>query len=600
MLRSTAAKRDRRLTLAIHKFFWRANLQSKPTLLFAYATRIPAYAALNTFIPLASAYGIQAVLNHQSWQVLKYALYVILLGLVYAVLSGIGNVSVSRNAIRGSAYIQRSIFSNYLSKDYEFYSNAYFGALGAKAVGMRDAYNDYGEMVTQAVPKQLTIIVTSVIIVASQSLWLAVITLIAMAVVLGFTLAAGAYRVRFRRQVSEASSLVAAHIGDSLSHAAAVKSFAMEAEETKRLQKPLGTWMHAQYRAWVSNVIPDGVRMILASVATALLLLSSAYLYNRHEISVSLVILVQLYVIRLVASTLDIAEIVKRYEQILSRAYDAMNTMLIAPTIADKRRTRRLPAGKKHALQLDDISYRYDEAGVNRYAIRNLSLNIRPGEKIGLVGYSGSGKTTLTKLLLRFMDVQDGSIRLDGVDLRDLKQADVRHIISYVPQEPLLFHRTIADNIAYGRPGASDKDIKRAAKLAYVSEFVGELPKGYDTFVGERGVKLSGGQRQRVAIARALLKDAPILVLDEATSSLDSQSEKYIQEALWRLLENRTAIVIAHRLSTVQRMDRIVVMDKGRIVQQGTHKELVSDKRGVYARLWSHQSGGYLGTNGSN
>jgi ATP-binding cassette subfamily B protein len=192
------------------------------------------------------------------------------------------------------------------------------------------------------------------------------------------------------------------------------------------------------------------------------------------------------------------------------------------------------------------------------------------------------------------MDVTSGSIALNSIDLRQTTQLELREKIAYVPQEPLLFHRSIRENIMYSNPSASEKDFQRAVETAYIDEFVKTLPKGYDTMVGERGVKLSGGQRQRVAVARALLKNAPILVLDEATSALDSQSEQYIQKALWDLMKDRTAIVIAHRLSTIQKMDRIIVLDKGQIAQAGTHKELLKDKSGIYAALWSHQSGGYL------
>ena len=187
------------------------------------------------------------------------------------------------------------------------------------------------------------------------------------------------------------------------------------------------------------------------------------------------------------------------------------------------------------------------------------------------------------------MDTTEGTITIGGIDLRNVRQCDLRQRIAYVPQEPLLFHRSIAENVAYGRPAASAAQVREAARLAYVDEFVTDLPKGYDTLVGERGVKLSGGQRQRVAIARAILKDAPILVLDEATSALDSRSEKRIQQALWRPMKGRAALVVAHRLSTIQRMD------KGRIVQTGSHTELLKEKGGIYAQLWTHQSGGYVG-----
>jgi ATP-binding cassette subfamily B protein len=224
----------------------------------------------------------------------------------------------------------------------------------------------------------------------------------------------------------------------------------------------------------------------------------------------------------------------------------------------------------------------------------HFSLRIESGAKVGLVGRSGGGKTTLTRLLLRFADLESGEIRIGGRRIDRVPQAALRHVIAYVPQDPSMFHRSVADNIRVGRPDATDADVREAARLAHAAEFIESLQAGYDTMVGERGVKLSGGQRQRVAIARAILKNAPILVLDEATSSLDSESEALIQEALWTLLSGRTAIVIAHRLSTVRRMDRLVVLERGTIVEQGTHEELVR-RGGIYAALWARQSGGFLG-----
>ena len=223
----------------------------------------------------------------------------------------------------------------------------------------------------------------------------------------------------------------------------------------------------------------------------------------------------------------------------------------------------------------------------------DFNLEIPAGRSIGLVGVSGSGKTTLTKLLLRFADVNEGGIFIDGQDIRDVTQKSLREAIAYVPQESSLFHRSIFENIAYGRPDATDEEVYEAARLANADEFIAGLPNGYDTLVGERGVKLSGGQRQRIAIARAILKDAPILVLDEATSALDSESEAAIQGALANLMEGRTSIVVAHRLSTIAGLDEIVVLNDGKIVEQGSHKELLK-KNGEYAKLWSRQSGAFL------
>ena len=337
------------------------------------------------------------------------------------------------------------------------------------------------------------------------------------------------------------------------------------------------------------------MRNLLMAATMAVLLVVSAHLYQENKISIAIVALVQIYVIRLIYVTIDTAEMIKEYEAIMSASYQTIATMLVASQVNDPAKPRRLKAKPVYEIDFADASYHYPEAASGSYAVRDFSLTVAKGEKIGLVGYSGGGKTTVTKLLLRFMDVDHGRISIDGVDIRDVRQADLRNAIAYVPQEPLLFHRSIRENIAYARPDAGQAALERAAKTAYVAEFVKELPNGYDSMVGERGVKLSGGQRQRVAIARALLKDAPILVLDEATSALDSQSEQYIQQALWELMKDRTAIVIAHRLSTIQRLDRIVVMDKGKIVQIGTHDELLKNSKSIYARLWAHQSGGYLG-----
>ena len=240
-------------------------------------------------------------------------------------------------------------------------------------------------------------------------------------------------------------------------------------------------------------------------------------------------------------------------------------------------------------IQAKNLSYSY---GLTPQ-FDGVDFSIGSNQKVGLVGTSGGGKTTITKLLLRFIDIGSGAITIDGQDIKEVTQASLRDAITYVPQEPMLFHRSLFENIAYGKSAATKDEVIAAAQAAHAHDFITSLPHGYDTLVGERGIKLSGGQRQRVAIARAFLKKAPIIILDEATSALDSESEKYIQESLWELMKGKTALVIAHRLSTIKHLDRIIVLDQGKIVQDGTHDQLIQEK-GVYAKLWSHQSGEIL------
>jgi ATP-binding cassette subfamily B protein len=283
--------------------------------------------------------------------------------------------------------------------------------------------------------------------------------------------------------------------------------------------------------------------------------------------------------------------IYRNLEGALTDAAQFAELLLDPPTVIDSR-DARVFAPDHYGVELRDVSFRYSAS--QPLLFERLSLAIPPGGKVGLVGRSGGGKTTITRLLLRFSDVESGAILVGGMPIDRVPQAELRRVIAYVPQDPSMFHRSIADNIRVGRPDATDAEVRRAAELAHAAEFISALPLRYDTLVGERGVKLSGGQRQRIAIARAILKNAPILVLDEATSSLDSESEALIQDALWTLLTGRTAIVIAHRLSTVRRMDELIVLDRGRIVERGGHDALLA-RGGIYAALWAHQSGGFLG-----
>ena len=282
------------------------------------------------------------------------------------------------------------------------------------------------------------------------------------------------------------------------------------------------------------------------------------------------------------------SRIVRDIYQSYADAKEMVEIMKLPPAIQDAPDAKPLQSSRGEIV-FDQVNFHFNPS---KPVLRSISVTIKAGEKVALVGPSGAGKSTFVKLLLRFHDVKEGAIKIDGQDIRNVTKASLYEAISLVPQDPVLFHRSLRENIRYGKPSASDEEVEQAAKLAHCDEFIRETAAGYDTFVGERGIKLSGGERQRVAIARAILKNAPILVLDEATSSLDSHSESLIQEALQNLMQGRTTIVIAHRLSTIRKMDRIVVIDNGQVIEQGTHDEL-TQRDGLYSHLWELQAGGF-------
>jgi ATP-binding cassette subfamily B protein len=315
------------------------------------------------------------------------------------------------------------------------------------------------------------------------------------------------------------------------------------------------------------------------------------WLFTTGNVTIAALIFAITYLGRLTGSLFEITPIIRGMEQAFLDASNLTDILSEAPEVNDIPKAKKLHIKKGH-VELNDVQFSYADSSETN-VINNLTLSIKPGERIGLAGHSGGGKTTLTKLLLRFADITGGSITIDGQDISKVTQDSLRGSIAYVPQEPYLFHRSLRENIAYARPEASDDEVLQAVKRANAYEFVKTLPAGLDTIVGERGVKLSGGQRQRIAIARAILKDAPILILDEATSALDSESEKLIQSALEKLMKNRTSIVVAHRLSTIAKLDRIIVLENGSIVEDGPHNALLKQK-GLYAKLWAHQSGGFI------
>lgn len=396
----------------------------------------------------------------------------------------------------------------------------------------------------------------------------------------------GPYRAKRKRLTAELTGTIA----DVLSNQQIVRFFAMGKKEVSRIGHDRDEIERIAQKE-IDIIQPES--MVRQAVLFSVQILTMAiciYLFTNDLISVAALVFTITYLGRLTGSMFEITPIIRTFEQSFIDAANMVEILQLSPTVSDVRRAKQLEV-KSGAINFDAVSFSYEDSDAD--VIRQLSLSIKPGESVGLAGHSGGGKTTISKLLLRFADVQHGSITIDGQNIAEVTQDSLHESIAYVPQEAYLFHRSLRDNIAYARPDATTEEILEAARKANALEFIQDLPNGIDTIVGERGVKLSGGQRQRVAIARAILKDAPILVLDEATSALDSESERQIQAALARLMKGRTSLVIAHRLSTIARLDRIVVIDHGEIVEEGSHQELLA-RNGTYARLWSHQSGGFI------
>ena len=388
-----------------------------------------------------------------------------------------------------------------------------------------------------------------------------------------------------------AESKQTGQLADSISNITAVKSYAREAHERKRFSN----FARATSNAYVDLLNANMRRNILFDFVyvgcTAIILVFLLGGQTWFGLSFATLYLMISYTNTITSYLWNLNGILKDFNRVFGDAREMTEILDLVDDVVDLPGAKRLKVGKTAKVEFSHVSFKHKDA--KQAIFEDFSLEVKAGERIGLVGVSGSGKTTLTKLLLRFADVSDGSVMIDGQDLRTLTQESLRKAIAYVPQETALFHRSIAENIAYGKPDATLAEIRRTAKLANAEEFIKDLPNGYNTLVGERGIKLSGGQRQRIAIARAMLKDAPILVLDEATSALDSESEALIQDALSKLMKGRTAIVIAHRLSTVANLDRIVVLEDGKIVEQGSHHELLR-QNGPYQRLWSRQSGAFI------
>lgn len=480
------------------------------------------------------------------------------------------------------AYIHRHSFA--------FFNNSFVGSLVKKVNRFVRSFEAIADRIVFNVLQLVVQVILILIVVTRRNLYLGLGLLAWVAVFLVFNWLFVKYKLPFDIKRSHADSRSSAILADTFTNQVNVKLFNGYAGEIANFLKATKELCNLRRLTWNLGNTFEAVQGFLTIILEIGLFYFPIRLWQEGLFTVGDFVLIQSYVITLIMRVWDFGRVAQHVYEDLADAEEMTEILEKEHEIQDAMGAKNLVV-KKRAVDFADVTFNYQET---RNILSHFNLRVVGNEKVALVGPSGAGKSTIVRLLLRLYDVSGGKILIDGQNIAKVKLRSLWENTSLVPQDPILFHRSLKENIRYGRPEAGDKEVIRAAKLAHCHEFISEFPNGYETYVGERGVKLSGGERQRVAIARAILRDAPILILDEATSSLDSESERLIQDALNVLMKNKTVIVIAHRLSTIMKMDRIVVIDKGGIVEEGTHQDLTKKKDGIYQKLWKIQAGGFI------
>lgn len=573
------------------KYFWQVARRFKVSFFTVVIITIIA-ASLDVFIPLQYL-RLWNVLSNNDFSFITTARSILILILSlnlfrWAIrrISGFCLAYFEANTMAG---LREQAFSYMIGHPYSFFVNNFSGSLTQKINKYTRAFEKLTDKMSQdglpLIIRSVGTVVAIYTLLPKYAYILGIFCIVFLLTALIYT----RYKLKYDVLASLADSKTTRVLSDAISNHSSIQLFTGHSFEESRT----GETIQKQKRATVFNwYLWEGLTVLQSfySVAVEFIIFWVAINdWGLALVTLPVIVLLQSYMIRLIENLWSFAGIVRTFYDSFA---DAQEMVLIFDTpyeILDE--TREALKNTKGEVIFDNVTYVYKNN--NSKVLDNFSITIPAGQKIAIIGSSGAGKTTFVRLLMRLFNLTDGKITIDGIDISKISQQNLREQIAFVPQDPVLFHRTLMENIRYGRRDATDEEVIKAAHLAHCDEFINQLPLKYETYVGERGVKLSGGERQRVAIARAILKNAPILILDEATSSLDSHSEFLIQDALVKLIKGKTTIVIAHRLSTIRQMDRIIVLEKGKIIEDGTHQELLNKESGLYKKLWDLQAGGF-------
>lgn len=488
------------------------------------------------------------------------------------------------------ANLKQQSYDYLMQHSYSFFTNSFAGSLVQRVNRFARSFEILCDRLIWDVLPLVVRVISILVVVFFINKWITLIIFVWITVFLLFNIIFSKWKLKYDIKVAEIDSKTTGYLSDTIANQNNVQLFNGFKFESAGYKKVTDEQARVTKFAWNLDSIMEASQAFLGFAIQFVLFYFAIKYWQAGLVTVGVFVLLEFYLISLIDQLWGFTRVVRVAYQSYADAKEMVEITLLDHEIKNIPQAKELIV-EKGEIEFKDLTFAFNQT---RKVLENVNLVIKPGEKVALIGPSGAGKTTFVRLLLRLYSATAGEILIDGQNIAEVTQESLRKNISMVPQDPILFHRTLAENIAYGKRGAGIEEIAQAAKRAHCDDFIENLPYKLDTYVGERGIKLSGGERQRVAIARAILKNAPILILDEATSSLDSNSEMLIQDALNNLMQDKTVIVIAHRLSTIQKMDRIIVVDQGKIIEQGSHEELLEKENSLYKKLWELQAGGFL------